>query len=88
MATVSVRSQPGTIDYTGNDPAVARLFTLAEEMFEILFQDLKRVSDNSGSSLTFTAGTGISISTSGDVVTITNTGPTMPQVAARVALGV
>lgn len=43
---MALRSQPDHVDYTGDDPTLARLFTLIDEMFTILFDDVQIVADS------------------------------------------
>lgn len=43
------RAQPAHVDYTGDDQTLARLFADVDEMFTILFDDLKLVSALGGS---------------------------------------
>ena len=36
------RSQPHRLDYTGNDPELAQIIANADEMFQVLFDELRR----------------------------------------------
>jgi hypothetical protein len=82
---MTAQAQPYHLDFT-DESQLPRLFADADYMFQLLFAALA----DTGSSLTITAGSGITVTQVGDTVTISasGSGVTMPQVAARVALGI